>query len=131
MQSLDEFSVNLLSCDDFDRSMPALTPLIDFGLAKQRTQYFTKEQLISDIEKDLKQMWVVFNHKTLSPTGIVVTQIVDYGGRRTLTIPLLAGYGVKKWIQLVYRVESWGLDEKCVFFEVTARNGWVKYLRFL
>ena len=73
-------------------------------------------------------LWIAFEDG-LPVTGVCVTRVAQYPGRRMLAVDFCGGNALKTWRDDMLQVlEKFALNQFCDGLELTGRRGWEKEL---
>lgn len=87
---------------------------------------FSPEHVVDQCAKGHMQMWLAVREDDASTDYLaaLVTELVDYPGRKVLSIPFLAGSEMASWLHLYPQIEDWAKEQGCGEVEIIGRKGW-------
>lgn len=95
-------------------------PMIDDAMKK--TGLNTIEEVERDVLSGRSLLWLAWDGKI---RAAAVTEIA----KDVCTIVACAGGGMKSWLHLIKRLESYARDEGCGMVRILGRKGWVRVLK--
>ena len=101
--------------------------LLEKSIAMTGGRYSSATVLAALLNKNM-QLWLAMEEKVLAA---LITQIGVYPtGERALTVLLVGGVDLKKWVSLWPQIEQWGRECGCRYAEIpSGRKGWERLLK--
>lgn len=98
-------------------------PMIQAACAYNKHR-LAPEDYYDEIASGEKQLWY------RAGCGIVVTQIIEYPGRKCCSIDICTGdRAAEWWPETLTKLESWAKENGCSQMLLAARTGWARLLK--
>lgn len=104
----------------WDECVPHLNRALQYADGK-----YTLDSLKKSMESRNMQLWVYIKD---SIKACMVTQIVNYPGKRVCLILFIGGSHMSEWISFEPFIEQWARENKSDSIEIYGRPGWAKVL---
>ncbi len=110
--------IRLVPAPEVTERWPEFLPWIRRGLL-QTAEMTSAAQVQAGLENGILQMWA-----DLAAPVVAVTTISDYPALRVLSVVLLAGRGMSRWLApLEHELEVFGRGQGCAALEALVRPG--------
>jgi hypothetical protein len=106
---------------------PSIKKFLDKPIELSNGRLSNLSVLDALLEREM-QLWLAVDKEVL---GAMVTQIVTYPtGLKVLSVVLIGGKEMNKWIHLWPQIEEWGKSHGCKVVEIPrGRWGWSRVLK--
>ena len=94
--------------------------------ASQRTGLNAFADIEADILSGRSLVWIAWNGRAIEAAAATVLINSDIGKMCVITV--CGGQGMKRWLNLVERIESYARDEGCIRVRIFGRKGWLRVL---
>ena len=103
---------------------PHVRPLLEDACRRTGLNAFADFE--ADILAGRSLVWIAWHGNTIEAAAATVLINSDLG--KVCVITLCAGRGMRRWLKLTERIETYARDEGCARVRIFGRKGWLRVL---